>query len=36
MPQININEIDQSVFSRVVKDVSVRVLVPGIVSFGLV
>ena len=34
MPQININEIDQSVFSRVVNDDRVRVLVPGIASFG--
>jgi len=34
MPQININEIDQSVFSRVINDDRVRVLVPGIASFG--
>ena len=34
MPQININEIDQSVFRRVVDDDKVKVLVPCITSFG--
>lgn len=34
MPQININEIDQSVFTRVVNDDKVKVLVPCIASFG--
>ena len=34
MPQININEIDQSVFTRVVTDDKVKVLVPCIASFG--
>lgn len=34
MPQITINEIDQSIFTRVVNDDKVKVLVPGIASFG--
>lgn len=34
MPQININEIDESIFTRVVTDDLVRVIVPGIASFG--
>ena len=34
MPQININEIDESVFTRVVTDDLVRTIVPGIASFG--
>jgi hypothetical protein len=34
MPQINITEIDESVFTRVVSDDLVKVLVPGISSFG--
>lgn len=34
MPQININEIDESIFTRVVSDDYVRVVVPGIASFG--
>lgn len=34
MPQINVNEIDQSVVTRVVSDDKVKVLVPGICSFG--
>ena len=34
MPQININEIDQSVFTQVVNDDKVKVLVPCIASFG--
>ena len=34
MPQITINEIDQSVFTRVINDDKVKVLVPGIASFG--
>lgn len=34
MPQIKINEIDQSVYTRVVTDDKVRVFVPGIASFG--
>ena len=34
MPQITINEIDQSIFTRVVNDDKVKILVPGIASFG--
>lgn len=34
MPQIKVNEIDQSVYTRVVTDDKVRVFVPGIASFG--
>lgn len=34
MPQISINEIDQSIYTRVVTDDKVRVLVPAITSFG--
>lgn len=34
MPQIKINEIDQSVFTRVITDDYVRVVVPAITSFG--
>lgn len=34
MPQININEIDQSIVNRVVSNNLVKVLVPGIASFG--
>jgi hypothetical protein len=34
MPQIRVNEIDQSVYTRVVTDDKVRVMVPGIASFG--
>ena len=34
MPQISVNEIDQSVVTRVVSDDKVKVLVPIISSFG--
>lgn len=34
MPQIKVNEIDQSIYTRVVTDDRVRVMVPGIASFG--
>ena len=34
MPQIKVNEIDQSIVTRVVSDNKVKVLVPGIASFG--
>lgn len=34
MPQININEIDQSIYRRTINDNKVKVLVPGIASFG--
>ena len=34
MPQIKVNEIDQSIYTRVVSDDKVRVMVPGIASFG--
>ena len=34
MPQIKINEIDQSIYKRVVTDDKVKVLVPAITSFG--
>lgn len=34
MPQIKVNEIDQSIYTRVVTDDKVRVMVPGIASFG--
>ena len=34
MPQININEIDQSMYRRTINDNKVKVLVPGIASFG--
>ena len=34
MPQININEIDQSVVTRVITDNRVKILVPVIASFG--
>lgn len=34
MPQININEIDQSIVTRVTSSNLVKVLVPGIASFG--
>ena len=34
MPQITVNEIDQSVVTRVVSDDRVKILVPAILSFG--
>ena len=34
MPQITVNEIDQSVVTRVVSDDKVKVLIPAILSFG--
>jgi len=34
MPQIRVNEIDQSIYTRVVTDDKVRVMIPGIASFG--
>ena len=34
MPQITVNEIDQSVVTRVVKDDRVKILIPAILSFG--
>ena len=34
MPQITVNEIDQSVVTRVVSDDKVKILVPAILSFG--
>ena len=34
MPQIKVNEIDQSIYTRVVSDDKVRIMVPGIASFG--
>lgn len=34
MPQINISELDQSIVTRIVSDDKVKVLVPGISSFG--
>ena len=34
MPQITINEIDQSIYRRVINDDKVKVLIPGIASFG--
>lgn len=34
MPQITVNEIDQSVVTRVVSDDKVKILIPAILSFG--
>ena len=34
MPQITVNEIDQSVVTRVVSDDRVKILIPAILSFG--
>ena len=34
MPQITVNEIDQSVVTRVVSDNRVKILIPAITSFG--
>lgn len=34
MPQINIHEIDQSIVNRVASDNRLRILIPGVASFG--